>query len=94
MTRIKKKLPLFFAFLLLLPAGSLMAQEPYRDARTGTVGLRLEGGTSWSFGSSFENVGANEVNLIQPYAGAGLFVNIRPWVRVGADYSYTQMVRE
>lgn len=94
MTWIKKKLPLFFAFLLLLPAGSLMAQEPYRDARTGTVGLRLEGGTSWSFGSSFENVGANEVNLIQPYAGAGLFVNIRPWVRVGADYSYTQMVRE
>ena len=95
MLQIKNKLPVLAASLLLfLTAGGLRAQAPYRDARTGTVGLRLEGGTSWSFGSSFENVGANEVNLIQPYAGAGLFVNIRPWVRVGADYSYTRMIRE
>ena len=95
MSKIKKKLPLLMAFLLLLPAsGGLHAQGPYRDARTGTVGLRLDGGASWSFGSSFENVGANQINLIQPYGGAGLFVNIRPWVRLGADYSFTQMVRE
>lgn len=91
----KKKTSLLLVLLLLLTtAGGLRAQDPYRDARTGTVGLRLGGGASWSFGSSFENVGANQANLIQPYAEAGLFVNIRPWVRIGADYSYTRMIRE
>ena len=80
--------------LLLAASGGLRAQGPYRDARTGTVGLRLDGGTSWSFGSSFENVGANQINLIQPYGGAGILVNILPYVRVGADYSFTRMVRE
>lgn len=95
MSQIKNKLPLLVAsLLLLLTAGGLRAQSPYRDARTGTVGLRLDGGASWSFGSSFENVGANQANLIQPYGGAGLIVNIRPWVRLGADYSYTRMIRE
>ena len=91
----KKKTPLLLVFLLLLStAGGLRAQDPYRDAGTGTVGLRLDGGASWAFGSSFENVGANQVNLLQPYAGAGLLINIKPWVRIGADYSYTRMIRE
>ena len=90
-----KKTPLLLVLLLLLStAAGLRAQDPYRDARTGTLGLRIDGGTSWSFGSSFENIGANEANLIQPYLGAGLLYNIRPWVRLGADYSFTQMVRE
>ena len=91
----KKKTSLLLVFLLLLStAGGLRAQDPYRDASTGTVGLRLDGGTSWAFGSSFENIGANQVNLLQPYAGAGLLINIKPWVRIGADYSYTRMIRE
>lgn len=91
----KHRLSLLLAVLLLIPvAGGLRAQDLYRDARTSTVGLRLYGGTSWSFGSQFENVRANQINLTQPYAGAGLLVNIRPWVRIGADYSYTRMIRE
>lgn len=91
----KKETLLLLVFLLLLPtAGGLRAQDPYRDASTGTVGLRLDGGASWAFGSSFENIGANQVNLLQPYAGAGLLINIKPWVRIGADYSYTRMIRE
>ncbi len=95
MLKTKNKFPLLLVLLLLLPAaGGLRAQDPYRDARTGTVGLRLDGGASWAFGSSFENVGANQINLLQPYAGAGLLVNIKPWVRIGADYSYTRMIRE
>ncbi len=91
----KKETLLLLVFLLLLPtAGGLRAQDPYRDASTGTVGLRLDGGASWAFGSSFENIGANQVNLLQPYAGACLLINIKPWVRIGADYSYTRMIRE
>jgi outer membrane protein OmpA-like peptidoglycan-associated protein len=95
MPQMKKKTSLLLVFLLLLStAGGLRAQDPYRDASTGTVGLRLDGGTSWAFGSSFENIGANQVNLLQPYAGACLLINIKPWVRIGADYSYTRMIRE
>ena len=95
MPQMKKKTSLLLVLLLLLTtAGGLRAQDPSRDARTGTVGLRLDGGASWAFGSSFENVGANQVNLLQPYAGAGLLINIKPWVRIGADYSYTRMIRE
>ena len=91
----KKETLLLLVFLLLLStAGGLRAQDPYRDASTGTVGLRLDGGASWALGSSFENIGANQVNLLQPYAGAGLLINIKPWVRIGADYSYTRMIRE
>jgi outer membrane protein OmpA-like peptidoglycan-associated protein len=95
MSKNKNKLPLLLVLLLLLPgAGALYAQGPYREARTGTVGLRLDGGLSWSFGSSFENVGANEINLFQPYGDAGLLFNIKPWFRIGADYSITRMIRE
>ena len=97
MSQIKKKLSLLVVLLLLLPAVGLRAQAPdsdFKDARTGTVGLRISGGPAWTFGSQFENVGANQINLIQPFGEAGVFVNIKPWVRVGADYSYTRMIRE
>ena len=91
----KKQISILMATLSLLAAPvGLQAQDAYREARTGTVGIRLDGGASWSFGSSFGNVGANQINLIQPYGGAGVLVNIRPWLRLGADYSYTRMVRE
>ena len=97
MSQIKKKLSLLVVLLLLIPAIVLSAQQPdshFKDARTGTIGLRANGGAMWAFGSPFENVNANNLNLIQPYGEAGLFVNIKPWVRVGADYSYTRMIRE
>jgi outer membrane protein OmpA-like peptidoglycan-associated protein len=97
MSQIKKKLSLLAVLLLLMPAAVLSAQQPdshFKDARTGTIGLRMNGGAMWAFGSPFENVNANEMNLIQPFGEAGLFVNIKPWVRVGADYSYTRMIRE
>jgi len=87
------------AFLVLLTLFSFSAsvcaqeQDEYRTARTGTVGLRLDGGVSWNFGSSFENVNANRLNEIQPQIGAGLLYNISPRFRAGIDYSYTRMLR-
>ena len=96
MQQIKKKLSLLMVLLLLIPAFGLYAQEEvhFKDARTGTIGLRVAGGTSWAFGSRFENIGANQMNLIQPFGEAGMFVNISPAFRLGADYSFTRMVRE
>ena len=89
-----KKMSMLPLLLLLSTAGSLHAQGPWRDARTGTAGVRLDGGTSWSFGTPVANTVAKQPNLVQPFAGAGVIYNALPWLRVGADYSYTQLVRE
>ena len=97
MSQMKKTLSVLMVLLLLIPVAGLRAQDPdshFKDARTGTVGLRIAGGASEMFGSPFENVKADNRNLIQPFGEAGLFVNIKPWVRIGADYSYTRMLRE
>ena len=89
-----RKMSMLPLLLLLSTAGSLHAQGPWRDARTGTAGVRLDGGTSWSFGTPVANTVAKQPNLVQPFAGAGVIYNVLPWLRVGADYSYTQLVRE
>lgn len=90
----KNKLTMMLTCLLLLVAVGMQAQGEYRDARNRTLGLRINGGASWSFNSPFENIHADTRNLTQPLTSAGLIYNIRPWVRIGADHSYTTMVRE
>lgn len=94
MSFLAKKIPLLTALLLLSAASSLYAQGPWRDARTGTASLRLEGGASWSFGASVSNTAERQPNLTQPFTGVGILYNLLSWIRLGADYSYTQMVRE
>ena len=72
--------------LTLLSVGQASAQ--------GLIGVRLSGGTAWSFGSSFENATANGANVIQPMAGVGVSVNVAPKFRAGVGYDYSRMVRE
>lgn len=78
------------ALLLLLPPVSLQAQ----DAREGTLGIRLDGGLSWSLGGDFTNSAKNALTTIQPQGVVGLFYNFSPRFRAGLDYGYTRMVRE
>ena len=78
------------ALLLLLLPASIQAQ----DAREGTLGIRLDGGLSWSLGGDFANSGNNALTLIQPQGVVGLFYNFSSRFRMGLDYGYTRMVRE
>ena len=78
------------ALLLLLLPASLQAQ----DAREGTLGIRLDGGLSWSLGGDFANSGKNALTTIQPQGVVGLYYNFSPRFRMGLDYGYTRMVRE
>ena len=78
------------ALLLLLLPASLQAQ----DAREGTLGIRLDGGLSWSLGGDFANSGKNALTLIQPQGVVGLFYNFSSRFRMGLDYGYTRMIRE
>ena len=73
---------------------SAWCNDAYRSARTGTLGIRMDGGVSWSLGTSFEKPAAKPVDDIQPQGGMGIYYNISPLFRVGADYSYTRMLRE
>ena len=67
------------ALLLLLLPASIQAQ----DAREGTLGIRLDGGLSWSLGGDFANSGKNALTLIQlisaPVSGWGWTTVTRGW---------------
>ena len=60
----------------------------------GLISVRLSGGAAWNFGSGFQNIGANEANVLQPVLGAGVSVNFMPRMRAGVAYDYSRMVRE
>lgn len=83
-------LHLFIAFVLLwLPMGGhLSAQSPVG------MGVVLQGGPSWSLGSSFGNVPDRSSNIVQPEGNAGVYVTFLQNFRAGLDFSYTRMVRE
>lgn len=85
-----RALPLFVTLvLLLLPLGGhVSAQAPVG------MGIVLQGGPSWSLGSSFENIPAGRVNVVQPEGNAGIYVTFLQRFRAGLDFSYTRMVRE
>jgi len=73
------------AVLLMLPVTSLA------QAGAGTVGVRLDGGASWSLGGSFaDNAG---LNATRPMAGGGVYWLPADRLRLGAGYSYTSMMR-
>ncbi len=80
--------------IVLLSAVLLPANLYAQDSRTGTLGLRLDGGVLWSLGSGFENIGSSSLNEIQPVGDAGLYFNFSPRFRAGLDYSYSRIVRE
>jgi hypothetical protein len=74
---------------LILPT-ALSAQ----GLRTGSLGIRLDGGLQWSVGSGLADAVAKGPTAIQPMGGAGVYYNIIPRLRAGVDYNYTRMVRE
>ena len=79
--------------LLLLPA-AVWSQNPYFASRTRTIGVRLDGGVSMSFGSSFSNVSTNMSTAVQPLGSTGCYFNFTPRFRAGVDYNYTRMARQ
>jgi len=85
---------LLFAIFSFSATASAQVPDEYDAARTGTIGLRLDGGMSFSSGSSFENVNANTLNQIQPQIDAGIYYNFSSRLRAGIAYSYTRMLRE
>ena len=85
--------PLLLLLLAMAPT-ALRAQDAFVASKTGSLGIRLDGGLSWSLGGGFANTNANALTAIQPQGTVGLFYNISPRFRAGLDYGYSRMVRE
>lgn len=82
-------------WLIVLLLLFVMQTDLYAQAsRTGTLGLRFDGGASWSLGSGFANVGTSSLNETQPLFTAGMYFNFSPRFRAGLDYDYSRLVRE
>ena len=76
---------ILFVLLIAIPA-AVWAQ--------GGIGIRLDGGVSYSLGDGMASVSAGKLTAVQPQGGAGIYYNFGRRVRAGVDYSYTRMVRE
>lgn len=57
------------------------------------VGVRLDGGVSYSLGGGLAGGSVNKRTAVQPQGGVGVYFSINPSFRAGLDYSYSRMVR-
>ena len=80
--------------LLLSVPVAAQGQNAFLNSRTGTLGIRLDGGVSWSVGNVLPDESNVAVTALQPQGGAGLYYNFNPHFRAGLDYGYTRMMRE
>lgn len=91
-----KQLKLTVTILLAVAFSSVLhAQSDYdRQLRTHTWSIYGQGGTSWATDVWYPSVNAKKSYSLSPAAGGGIDFNIRPWVRVGAEYLYSNYRRE
>lgn len=64
------------------------------ELRTGTWSLYAQGGLSWATDVWYHNLNAQRSYFLSPVLGGGVDYTIRPWVRVGAEYLWSNYRRE
>lgn len=64
------------------------------ELRTNTWSIHAQGGLSWATDVWYPNVNAKMSYKLSPVAGGGIDFTIRPWIRVGAEYLWTNYRRE
>lgn len=70
------------------------ARDLFAVPRTNTWSVYAQGGLSWASSVGYENINARKSYGQYPAFGAGVDYNIRPWVRVGAEYLTSGYRRE
>lgn len=75
-------------------SGGQPPRESNRNLRTRTWSVFLQGGTSWATGVWYERHAAKCSYNLAPAVGGGVDFNLRPWVRLGAEYVYSRYRRE
>ncbi len=69
------------------------AQE-YKSLRTKTWSIYGQGGVSYATGVAMTNVNPSAAMSIAPAFGGGVNYNLRPWIRFGLNYEFSQYRRE
>lgn len=81
--------------LLFVPLIDIGAQERGSGTyRTCTWSLYGEAGATMSHGIGISNVNAAPWTSVSPEIGAGVYFNIRPWIRLGLNYDFSKYARE
>ena len=82
------------AFLATAAFAQVEVQD-YDALRTNTWSLYFKGGATTVFGGDLiENINPVLGTKIAPMAGVGIDYNIRPWVRLGLGYEFSQYKRD
>jgi len=66
----------------------------WRDRGKAYLSIYAQGGLSWATDVWYQNIDAKKSYKQSPAAGGGIDVTIRPWVRVGGEYIWSQYRRE
>ena len=72
-------------------------QEPRdrnNELRTRTWSIYAQGGLSWATGVWYQSHDAQRSYMLSPALGGGVDFNLRPWVRMGAEYLWSNYRRE
>lgn len=80
-------LAVLFAVTFHLASSAQPQHSPYWSVYT-------QGGLSWTKGAWFENVNAKQSYGLSPALGGGVDYTIRPWLRAGVEYIWSDYRRE
>ena len=80
-------LAVLFAVTFHLASSAQTQHNPYWSVYT-------QGGLSWTKGAWFENVNAKQSYGLSPALGGGVDYTIRPWLRAGVEYIWSDYRRE
>lgn len=69
-------------------------QGSNRERHTRTWSIYAQGGLSWATDVWYQNIDAKRSYKQSPAVGGGVDFTIRPWVRVGAEYLWSNYRRE
>jgi len=64
------------------------------ELRSNTWSVYAQGGLSWATGVWYESIDAKRSYGLSPAVGGGIDYNIRPWIRVGVEYLWSNFRRE
>lgn len=91
----KRFLTIIAGVLLATGAYAQVEVQDYDALRTNTWSFYGKGGVSTIFGGDLiENINPVFGTKIAPLAGVGIDYNIRPWVRIGLGYEFSQFKRD
>ena len=70
-------------------SGILPPRDRNSELRTSTWSIYAQGGLSWATSVWYQELDAKRVYTLSPAVGCGVDFTIRPWVRVGVEYLWS-----